>query len=102
MAINFHNRCYLTDLTVADVKPSIRISLFSNAPLKQMVLGVVGSNGQKFLNVFVARANESTPTFIRTFCSNMWSHGQEGAWTERPPTERPLNISTQTEHPLNV
>ncbi len=25
-----------------------------------------------------------------------------GAWTERPPTERPVNISTQTEYPLNV
>jgi hypothetical protein len=36
MAINFHNRCYLMDLPVADVKPSICISLFSKAPLRQM------------------------------------------------------------------
>jgi hypothetical protein len=25
-----------------------------------------------------------------------------GAWTERPPTERPLNISTQMERPLDI
>jgi hypothetical protein len=48
------NRCYLMDLSVAkvnipvaDVDPSIRISLKSKALLKQMVLGVVDSDSQK-------------------------------------------------------
>jgi hypothetical protein len=53
MAIDRRNSRYLTDLPVADVDPDVCISPKSKAPLRQMVLGVIGSDGQKFLIVFV-------------------------------------------------
>jgi hypothetical protein len=49
------NSRYLTDLPVADVDPDVRISPKSKAPLKQMVLGVIGSDGQKCPIIFVSR-----------------------------------------------
>jgi hypothetical protein len=52
VAVNRQNSCYLTDLPVADVDPDVCISPKSKAPLKQMVLGVIGSNGQKCPIVF--------------------------------------------------
>ncbi len=54
MAINCRNSRYLTDLPVADIDPDVRISPKSKAPLKQMVLGVIGSDGQKCPIVFVS------------------------------------------------
>jgi hypothetical protein len=45
-AVNRRNSHYSTDLPVADVDPDIRISPKSKVPLKQMVLGVIGSYGQ--------------------------------------------------------
>jgi hypothetical protein len=47
VAINCCNSRYLADLPVADMATSIPIYLFSKAPLKQLVLGVVDSDGQK-------------------------------------------------------
>jgi hypothetical protein len=52
--VNRRNSCYLTDLPVADVDPDICILPKSKAPLKQMVLGVIGSDGQKCPIVFVS------------------------------------------------
>ncbi len=49
---------YLTDLPIADVDPSIRVSPFSKAPSMQMVLGAVGSSGQKCPIVFVGTGKE--------------------------------------------
>jgi hypothetical protein len=43
---------------MADVDPSIRVSPFSKAPSMQMVLGVVGSSGQKCPIVFVGTGKE--------------------------------------------
>jgi hypothetical protein len=54
VAVNRCNSRYLTDLPVADVDPDVRISPKSKAPLKQMVLGVIGSDGQKCPIVFVS------------------------------------------------
>jgi hypothetical protein len=54
VAVNRRNSRYLTDLPVADVDPDVRISPKSKAPLKQMVLGVIGSDGQKCPIVFVS------------------------------------------------
>jgi hypothetical protein len=51
--VNRHNSHYLTDLPVANMDPIICISSKSKALLKQMVLGMVGSNGQKCLIVLV-------------------------------------------------
>ncbi len=53
VAVNCCNSHYLMDLLVADLYPYIRTSPKSKAPLKQMVLGVIGSDGQKCLIVFV-------------------------------------------------
>ncbi len=53
MAVNHRNKCYLTDLPVADVDPSVCIFPKSKASFKQMVLGVVGSDGQKCPIVFI-------------------------------------------------
>jgi hypothetical protein len=53
----------LTDLPVAEVDPDIRIWPKSKAPLKQMVLGVIASNGQKCPIVFVS-AGERVNTNI--------------------------------------
>ncbi len=53
MAINRRNSRYLMDLPVADMDPDVCISPKYKAPLKQMVLGVIGSNGQKCPIVFV-------------------------------------------------
>jgi hypothetical protein len=47
VAVNHRNSRYLTALPVADVDPDVRISPKSKAPLKQMVLGVIGSDGQR-------------------------------------------------------
>jgi hypothetical protein len=47
VAVNHRNSRYLTDLPVADIDPDVRISPKSKAPLKQMVLRVIGSDGQK-------------------------------------------------------
>jgi hypothetical protein len=52
LAVNRRNSRYLMDLLVADVDPDIRISPKSKAPLKQMVLGVIGRDGQKCPLVF--------------------------------------------------
>jgi hypothetical protein len=54
VAINRRNSRYLTDLRVADVDPDVRISPKSKAPLKQMVLGVIGNDGQKCPIIFVS------------------------------------------------
>jgi hypothetical protein len=54
MAINHCNRCYLTDLPVADVDSSVCILPKSKASFKQMALGVVGSDGQKCPIVFIS------------------------------------------------
>ncbi len=51
--VNRHNSHYLTDLPMANMDPIICISSKSTALLKQMVLGMVGSNGQKCLIVLV-------------------------------------------------
>jgi hypothetical protein len=53
VAVNCRNSHYLTGFPVADVDPDIHISAKSKAPLKQMVLGVIGSDGQKCPIVFV-------------------------------------------------
>jgi hypothetical protein len=39
VAVNRRDSHYLADLPLADMDPSIRISPFSKAPLKQMVWG---------------------------------------------------------------
>jgi hypothetical protein len=54
VAVNRRNSRYLADLPVADVDPDVRISPKSKTPLKQMVLGVIGSDGQKCPIVFVS------------------------------------------------
>jgi len=51
---NRRNSRYLSDLPVDKVDPEIRITPFSKAPLKTMVLGVVGSDGKKCPIIFVA------------------------------------------------
>ncbi len=53
VAVNRRNSHYLTDFPVADVDHDVCISPISKAPLKQMVLGVIGSDGQKCPIVFV-------------------------------------------------
>jgi DDE superfamily endonuclease/Transposase len=53
-AVNRRNSRYLTGLPVAAVDPNIRITPYAKAPLKQMVLGVMASDGQKCPPVFVA------------------------------------------------
>jgi hypothetical protein len=53
VAVNCRNSRYLMDLPVADVDPDVCISPKSKAPVKQMVLGVIGSNGQRCPIVFV-------------------------------------------------
>jgi hypothetical protein len=76
------NRCYLTDLPVADVDPDIHISLKSKAPLKQMVLGVIGSDSQKCPIVFVGAGESVNADIIRPFCGRMSSPGSNGrTWT---------------------
>jgi hypothetical protein len=54
VAINHLNSRYLMDLPVADVDPNVRISPKSKATLNQMVLGVIGSDSQKCLIIFVS------------------------------------------------
>ncbi len=54
VAVNRRNSRYLTDLPVADVDPDVRILPKSKAPLKQMVLGVIGSDDQKCPIIFVS------------------------------------------------
>jgi hypothetical protein len=58
--VNRHNSHYLTDLPVADVDLDVHISPKSKAPLKQMVLGVIGSDGQKCPSFSLAPVNAST------------------------------------------
>lgn len=53
-AVNRRNSRYLTDLPVGDVDPEIRVNAFAKNPGKVMMLGVVGSDGQKCPAVFVA------------------------------------------------
>jgi hypothetical protein len=71
---NPHNSHYLTDLPVADVDPSIRISPFSKTLLMQMVLGVVGSDDQKCPIISLVLANKSTQIISKTFSDRMRSH----------------------------
>lgn len=52
-AVNRRNSRYLSGLPVGDVDPKIRITPFHKAPAKVMVLGVVGSDGQKCPIIFV-------------------------------------------------
>jgi hypothetical protein len=52
MAVN-RKQPYLTDLPVADLDPGVRNSPKFKAPLKQMVLWVVGSDGQKCPAIFI-------------------------------------------------
>ncbi len=72
MAVNRHNIRYLKDLPVANVEHGVCISPKSKASLKQMVLGVVGSDSQKCPIVFVGageRVNavvyQDLPLFLR-------------------------------------
>ncbi len=58
LAVNHHNSRYLTDLPVADVDPSAHFSPKSWAPLKQMALGVVGSDCQKRPIVFIGAGKQ--------------------------------------------
>jgi hypothetical protein len=51
--INRRNSRYLTSLPVSEVDESIRISLFSKALVKVMVLGVVASDSKKCPIIFV-------------------------------------------------
>jgi hypothetical protein len=53
VAVNRRNSHYLTDVPVADVDPSIPIFPKSKAPLKQMVLTVLRSDGQKCPIIFI-------------------------------------------------
>ncbi len=51
--INRRNSRYLTGLPVSEVDKNIRISPFSKAPPKAMVLGVMASDGKKCPIIFV-------------------------------------------------
>ena len=53
-AVNRRNSRYLTDLPVEDVHPEIRVNAFAKNPGKVMMLGVLGSDGQKCPAIFVA------------------------------------------------
>jgi hypothetical protein len=53
MTINRRNSGWLTDRPVAEVDPIICIVPISKATLKQMVLVVLGSDGQKCSIVFI-------------------------------------------------
>ncbi len=58
--VNRRNSRYLTDLPVTEVDESVRISPFSKAPAKVMVLGVVASNGKKCPIIFVPDGHKVT------------------------------------------
>jgi hypothetical protein len=60
VAVNRRHNRYLSDLPVADMGPSVRISHKSKAPLKQMVLDVVGSEARNPPSLSLAPANRST------------------------------------------
>jgi hypothetical protein len=50
--INCCSSCYLTDLPVTNVDPSIRLSPFAKVSLKQIALGRWAANSQKDLIIF--------------------------------------------------
>jgi hypothetical protein len=56
-------RRYLSDLPVAEADPNIRIVPISEALPNQMVLGFVGSDGQKFSIIFVATCQVNTDVY---------------------------------------
>jgi hypothetical protein len=58
VAVNRHNSRYLMASPVADVDPNIRCNYYTNAPLKQMVLGVVASDGQSCPPIFIAASKK--------------------------------------------
>jgi AraC-like DNA-binding protein len=54
VAVNRRNSRYLTTLPVTEVDPNIRCSYYTKAPLKQMVLGVMASDGNCCPPIFIA------------------------------------------------
>jgi hypothetical protein len=54
VTVKCRNSRYLTSSPVSDVDPTIRFNHYTKVPLKQMVLGVVASEGQKCPPIFVA------------------------------------------------
>jgi hypothetical protein len=58
--VNRRNSRYLTDLPVTVVGESVRISPFSKAPAKVMVLGIVASDGKKCPIIFVPDGEKVT------------------------------------------
>ncbi len=58
--VNRRNSRYLTDLPVTEVDESVRISPFSKAPAKVIVLGIVASDGKKCPIIFVPDGEKVT------------------------------------------
>ncbi len=58
--VNRSNSRYLTDLPVTEVDESVRISPFSKAPAKVMILGVVARGGNKCPIIFVLDSEKVT------------------------------------------
>jgi hypothetical protein len=58
--VNRRNSRYLTDLPVTEVDESVRVSPFSKAPAKVMVLGIVASDGKKCPIIFVPNGEKVT------------------------------------------
>ncbi len=58
--VNRRNSRYLTDLPVNEVDESVRISPFSKAPAKVMVLGIVARDGKKCPIIFVPDGEKVT------------------------------------------
>ncbi len=67
---------YLTYLPGSEVDKNIRISPFSKAPAKVMVLGVVVNNCQKCLIIFVPDGERSSPPTPTRHCfASKWCPG---------------------------
>jgi hypothetical protein len=58
--VNRRNSRYLTDLPVTKVDESMRISPFSKAPVKVMVLSIIASDGKKCPIIFVPDGEKVT------------------------------------------
>ncbi len=89
VAVNCHNSCYLTDLPVAYVDPSICISPFSMAPLKQIVLGAVGSDGQMCPIGFFGIDERVNAAIYQDFL-------REHVWSPRSRERSPSNLTSSS------
>ena len=105
-AVNRRNSFYLTNLLVENVDQDVRVSPFAKALQKIMMLGVVGSDGQRCPPIFVAvgeRLNAAAyqallhqyvvPWLKRAYRGGQYVFQQDGA---------PCHTALSTRHFLEV